>query len=75
MRSGDRPALRDALGAFLPVLAGLVALAWLTLLLWAQSPYGRHLDHGQWTEIGLAGELCRALPAGTIKVRLYSWRV
>jgi|HubBroStandDraft_6_1064221.scaffolds.fasta_scaffold107203_2 predicted metal-binding membrane protein len=66
MRSGDRPALADARGAFLPVLAGLVALAWLTLLLWAQSPYGRYLDHGQWTEIGIAGELCRALPAGTI---------
>ena len=56
----------SARGIFLPVFAALVAFAWVTLLLWAQSPYGRYPDHGQWTEIGLAGDLCRALPAGPI---------
>jgi predicted metal-binding membrane protein len=66
MQTGGLQAEASARGLFLPVLAGLVALAWLTLLLWAQGPYGRYLDHGQWTEIGLAGELCRALPAGPI---------
>ena len=44
----------------------LVTLAWLTLWIWEQSPYGRYLDHGQWTEIGLAGSICRVLPNGTV---------
>jgi predicted metal-binding membrane protein len=52
--------------AFLPLIGGLIALAWLTLLLWEQSPYGRYLDHGQWTDLGLAASLCRALPAGSV---------
>ena len=30
---------------FLIVLAGLVALAWLALVVWGQSPYGRFLSH------------------------------
>jgi predicted metal-binding membrane protein len=52
--------------AFLPLIGGLIALAWLTLLLWELSPYGRYLDHGRWTELGLAAYLCRALPAGSV---------
>jgi predicted metal-binding membrane protein len=28
-----------------PILLSLSALAWLTLVLWGQSPYGRYLDH------------------------------
>jgi len=53
---------------FLPVLAGLVTLAWLTLWLWARSPYGRYLEHGDWTASGPAAWLCRALPAGSLLV-------
>jgi predicted metal-binding membrane protein len=49
---------------FLPLMAALTAAAWLTLWLWGQSPYARYLDHGNWTEIGVAGALCRALPGG-----------
>ena len=49
-----------------PLLSGLVALSWLTLWIWEQSPYGRFLDHGRWTEIGLAASLCSALPAGPV---------
>jgi predicted metal-binding membrane protein len=30
-----------------PILVGLSALAWLTLLLWGRSPSGRYLDHQQ----------------------------
>jgi predicted metal-binding membrane protein len=30
-----------------PILVGLSALAWLTLVLWGRSPYGRYLDHQQ----------------------------
>lgn len=56
----------DRRNAWLPVVTGLVALAWLTLAIWEHSPYGRYLDHGRWTEIGLAGSLCRALPAGPL---------
>jgi predicted metal-binding membrane protein len=30
-----------------PILLGLSGLAWLTLAVWGQSPYGRYLDHQQ----------------------------
>lgn len=36
---------------FLGTLVALVALAWLGLWLWGQSPYGRFLDHSQLSEI------------------------
>lgn len=52
--------------AFLPLISGLIAFAWLTLLLWERSPFGRYLDHGQWTDIGVAAYLCQSLPAGSI---------
>ena len=53
---------------FLPVIGMLTSLAWLTLWAWEASPYGRYLDHGDWTKIGLTGALCRAIPAGEIIV-------
>ena len=53
---------------FLPIMGGLVVLAWFTLWIWEQSPYGRYLDHGDWTQIGLAASICRALPAGEVLV-------
>lgn len=52
--------------AFLPLMAGLTGLAWLTLWIWSASPFGRYLDHGSWTELGLAASLCQALPAGDV---------
>src|ERR1700674_5310687 len=55
-------------GAFMPLMGALVALAWVALVIWERSPYGRYLDHGNWTEIGLAATLCRALPAGSVLV-------
>jgi predicted metal-binding membrane protein len=55
--------------AFPVVMALLVATMWAALLLWAQSPYGRYLDHG-WTERGLAASLCAALPAGDVLLPL-----
>ncbi|MEE9587373.1 MAG: DUF2182 domain-containing protein [Hyphomicrobiaceae bacterium] len=51
-------------GMFPPVMVGLVGLSWATLFLWEASPYGRYLDHGNWTEIGMAAALCTALPQG-----------
>jgi predicted metal-binding membrane protein len=56
----------DRRDAWLPVIGCLIAVAWLTLIVWEQSPYGRYLDHGQWLEAGFAAEMCRALPAGSI---------
>ena len=58
-----------AIGAqrgLVPTLGLLVATAWAALWLWAQSPYGRYLDHGRWTEIGIAADICRALPGGDV---------
>ncbi len=36
---------------FLILLVALLALAWLSLWVWGQSPYGRFLDHGALTEV------------------------
>jgi predicted metal-binding membrane protein len=50
--------------AFLPILGLLVGGAWILLWVWAASPYGRYLDHGSWLQTGVAGAICRSLPAG-----------
>jgi len=55
---------------FVPIAGILTATAWLALLLWEQSPYGRYLDHPRWTEIGIAASICRALPAGDVALPL-----
>src|SRR5262245_15541556 len=55
--------------AFPLVMALLVATMWAALLLWAQSPYGRYLDHA-WTERGLAASICATLPAGDVLLPL-----
>lgn len=54
--------------AFVPLLLALVALAWALLWAWARSPYGRYLEHGDWTASGPAAALCRAVPAGDVVV-------
>jgi predicted metal-binding membrane protein len=54
----------DRRNAWLPAVGGLIALAWLTLALWAASPYGRYLDHGEWLQTGIVADVCRVLPAG-----------
>jgi predicted metal-binding membrane protein len=50
----------------MPVMAVLIATAWLALSLWAASPYGRYLDHGNWSGAGLAAAICQALPGGEV---------
>ena len=62
LRAIDQPALFRAL------MAGLIASAWAILWFWSDSPYGRYLDHGRWTDVGVAGAICRAIPAGEIAV-------
>jgi predicted metal-binding membrane protein len=49
-----------------PIIGLLIVTAWAALWLWAQGPYGRYLDHGRWTEIGIAADICRALPRGDV---------
>ena len=49
-----------------PILVLLIGTAWAALWLWAQGPYGRYLDHGRWTEIGIAADICRALTRGDL---------
>src|SRR5439155_18568339 len=63
---GRRVRHRDV---FLPVFISLVVVAWFALWAWARSPYGRYLDHGDWTVSGPAAFLCRAIPGGAIVVR------
>ena len=53
---------------FLPVLAALITLAWMALWAWARSPYGRYLEHGDWTASGPAAFLCQIVPAGDVVV-------
>jgi predicted metal-binding membrane protein len=53
---------------FVSVFAALVGLAWLSLWAWVRSPYGRYLDHGDWTASGPAAFLCRVVPAGEVIV-------
>jgi hypothetical protein len=36
---------------FIGLLTALIALAWLGLWLWGESPYGRFLDYRQLSEI------------------------
>src|SRR3989304_10194075 len=48
----------DARRPFPAALIGLIVLAWLVLLAWGQSPYGRFLSHEQLGEVkmGLSGD-------------------
>ena len=39
---------------FVPVMGMLIALAWLTLWTWEQSPYGRYLNHAELGGVSLA---------------------
>lgn len=48
---------------FMPMAFMLTGAAWLALLLWSASPYGRYLDHGHWTRTGLGAGICAGFPA------------
>jgi hypothetical protein len=37
---------------FTGLMAALIALAWLALWIWGQSPYGRFLSHEELGEVG-----------------------
>ncbi len=65
--SANRPG-GDRRVAFRWLFAGLTASAWLTLWLWSMSPYGRLLEHGGWSEVGVLGAVCRSLAEGSVLV-------
>jgi predicted metal-binding membrane protein len=50
------------------LIAVLSAAAWLSLALWAASPYARYVEHPGWADAGAFAQLCRALPKGEIVV-------
>jgi len=54
--------------SFFAIGIALAALAWALLAVWAGSPWGRYLEHGDWTRLGLVGALCAALPGGAALV-------
>jgi predicted metal-binding membrane protein len=64
-RSENRP-VGGRRVAFRWLFAGLTASAWLTLWLWSVSPYGRLLEHGNWSEVGVLGSICRSIPQGDL---------
>lgn len=49
---------------FLWIMGLLITAAWATLFIWQHSAYGRYLDHGDWTNAGLAAAICEVLPGG-----------
>jgi predicted metal-binding membrane protein len=61
----------DRRSLFLPLMGGLVALTWVFLWVWEQSPFGRYLNHGRWGQIGLAASICAAFPLGEVFVPLF----
>jgi len=65
---GAAPRLSARRTMFPAFMAALVAAAWAALWIGSQSPYGRYLDHGRWSDLGFVGAWCRALPAGDIIV-------
>ena len=68
MTAGSLAARLGPRGAPALVVAALSVAAWLTLALWAASPYARYVEHGGWADIGALAALCRALPQGDIVV-------
>lgn len=68
--AGPRPIRRASRHqrVFLPVLAALSGLAWAVLWAWEASPYGRYLEHGDWTASWPVAILCSAVPGGNVIV-------
>jgi predicted metal-binding membrane protein len=75
--TAGRPLPSDSRHAatFLPILVALILLAWITLWAWARSPYGRYVEHGNWTASGPAAFLCRVVPAGDVVVPVVLYAV
>jgi predicted metal-binding membrane protein len=64
-----RPAV-DLRRPFALFFGGLIALAWVTLALWGQSPYGRYLSHHSLDEVRGGGLLMLVFVAGWLVMLL-----
>src|SRR3982074_3756394 len=60
----------DARRPFALILGGLIALAWVTLALWGQSPYGRYLSHHSLEQVRGGGPLMLVFVAGWLVMLL-----
>jgi predicted metal-binding membrane protein len=52
---------------FLASMTLLVAVAWIILWTWHQSPYGRYLHYGALGSLNLDSAICRSLPPGLLR--------
>src|SRR5713226_3538781 len=52
------------------ILVALVALAWVTLVVWGQSPYARYLSHHSLDEVRGGGSLMLVFIAGWLVMLL-----
>src|SRR5574341_18266 len=57
---------------FVPLLLALIAIAWLALFVWGESPYGRFLSHEELGEISIG---LNAEGAGLALVFVAGWTV
>jgi predicted metal-binding membrane protein len=46
----------------------LAIAAWISLAVWAASPFARYVEHPGWLDAGAFARLCRAVPAGGLVV-------
>ncbi len=53
---------------FLLILVGLIALTWVVLWLWEQSPYGRYLNHAELARLDVAQGFAPLLQQGGLYV-------
>ena len=53
---------------FVPILAALVAFAWVALWAWTRSPYGSYVEQGNWIASGSIAFMCRVVPGGNVIV-------
>src|SRR5713101_1785817 len=60
----------DARRPFALILGGLIVLAWVTLALWGQSPYGRYLSHHSLEQVRGGGLLMLVFVAGWLVMLL-----
>ena len=57
---------------FVPLLVALIALAWLALFVWGESPYGRFLRHDELAHVNIG---LNAQSAGVMAVFVLGWTV
>ncbi len=60
----------DARRPFVALVLGLIALSWLTLVVWGQSPYARYLNHQSLDQIQSGSELMLVFIVGWVVMLL-----